>query len=251
MRSSTSSPRVSMLPRYQKYGVSCAKDTEKQSMTHAEFMAFIEPFYELVKEKNFEELRKQTTAKNFNLKREIYSKLDEQLRERLCSSFVFSEDVEIEDISFDTDLVLKKSIKPLSMFSSVFEKHNVLENYRAPEYKAMLREYEHQVAVNNARRVAIADAVKKRIGFQAYFYAYDIMHTEIIELGKRMKTRKRKSRCEADIETIREYLRRIEEFHEAFGTPDQFPDNETDYSDVLSPDSRESEAVDPSMQYFV
>lgn len=240
-----------MLPRYQKQGISSSKKIEKQSMAHTEFMAFVEPFHELAKEKNFEDLRKQTTAKNFNLRRDIYSKLDEQIRERLCSSFVFSDDVEIESVDFDTDLVLKKHIKPLNIFSSVFEKHNVLENYRAPEYKAMLREYEHQVATNNARRLAIADAVRKRIGFQAYFYAYDIIQSEINEQGKRMKTRKRKSRCEIDNEVMREYLRRIEEFHEAFGMPDQFSDTETNYSDILSPDRNESESPDPSMEYFV
>lgn len=237
-----------MLPRYQKQGVSSAKNVEKQSMTHAEFMAFIEPFCELVKEKNFEELGRLTAPKNLVLKKEVYTRMDEHLRERLCSSFVFSDDIEVDCIEFDTELTLKRSVRSPGILSSVFERHNVLEHYRAPEYKAMQREYEQQVEVNNARRLAIASSIRKRIRFQAYFYAYDIMHAEIDELAKKMKMRKRKGISEVDAEAMREYLRRIEEFHDAFGTPDQFSDSEANHSDILTPSEG---TLDPSMMYFV
>jgi len=240
MRSSSTSPRGTMLPRYNKHKATAAKKSDKKNMTHLEFLAFIEPFYELVKEKNMDDLKRQTAPKSFSIKKEIYAKLNEQLKERLCGSFIFNQDVEIADFQTESEMVIKKPIRTHNIFNSLFEKHDILKKYQSLAYKSMYQEYENQVAINNARRLAIVELIEDRIKYQAYAYAYDLVNHEIEEVYKRIKARKKKSPCEIDTACAKEYLNRIKEFQDLFGTFEQFSDNELIYSDRFVADCQEN-----------
>lgn len=237
MASNSSLKKKHQLPRYKKNNSYFVKNTTNKNMTHSEFISFVEPFYELVKEKNLEELKKQNVPKIFNLKKDLYVKLNEQLREKLCCSFIFNEDMEINSsVEYNTKLTLRKPIKTSNIFYNIFEKHDILKNYESTGYKNLIAEYENQVKINNERKLIVYDLVKERMKYQCYTHAFDLVHYELDELAKRNKLKKTQTCGTVDLLIVKEYLERLEEFYDLFGTFDQFDDNQLNYKDSFESD---------------
>lgn len=248
MRSSNSSPRRCFSPKNTNKKLSPPKLSEKQSITHLEFLSAIEPFLETIKEKNFEELKKPVVPKAFTLKREIYHKFNEQLKDRLCGLFIFDENVEIEKIETDTEFTLKKPIKTQKFINSIFEKHEVLKHYYTLAFKQLQNEYETQVAINNKRRVMILKLIEERMDYQSYTYAFDLIQHEMTELYKRIKSRKKRSNNDTDELLLHECNARMSEFYKLFGTFDQFTNDCLIYENCLASNSDDYEAI--GLKYF-
>ncbi|ELA42759.1 uncharacterized protein VICG_00074 [Vittaforma corneae ATCC 50505] len=251
MSSNSHTPRRS-LPRYQSVRQVPSKKQpkqSKQSFTHQDFMAFIEPFYELLKKKNFEEFKKMSEVKNFDFKKEIYAKWSGCLNEKLLSSYQFDDNVEIEDVQFGTSLEPIKPIESLEFVPPFYEKNRILESYRTSMFKDALKEYKRQVERNNKRRSIILNVIPKRARYSAYFYAFDLINSKLEELQKRLNVLKKNIKPnELEADMIREYLDRIYEFFNAFGFPDQFDSDEMNYPDII--DDMTDEEKDTDLQYF-
>lgn len=218
---------------------------QAQNMTHTDFMAFIDPFYELVKDKNFADLKKIAAPKTFNLKKELYSKLNEHLKEKLCANFIFSDNYDIApQPRHPAKLCLRKPIKSQSLLISLFERHDILKSYESPEYKTLYNLYEDQVKINNERRVIISNLIKKRIHYQGFCHGYDLLQHEFDELTKRNSIKKKKQLGSVDQAIMSEYINRMQEFVEEFGTFDQFTDNHLNWEHVFEED------VEPNRRYF-
>lgn len=232
----------------QKSKDSIAKKKTKESFTHMEFLDYIDPFFESLKEKHLDSLKVVVQPKNFNLKKDVYSKWIEQLKEKLCSCYVFNDDVEFEKKSFETPLMLIQNIKNFQSEKTSFaEENEILENYRLNGFVCLLNEYKEQVAKNNARRKAIVEIILKRAKYVGYFHAFDLIKKELEDIQKKRSQSKKKRRGEFEDETVREYLNRINEFYDAFGTPDQQSD--MDYSDIFVDNASTLELIE-ELQFF-
>lgn len=248
MSSSSHSPRRS-LPRYKNIRQAPIKKQEKRTLTHQEFLSIIEPFYEPLKKKHFEELKKMSDLKNFDFKKEMYLKWATHLNEKLMSSYQFEDDVEVEEFQFDTPLELRKPIKSQDVLPSFYEKNRVLEAYRTSVFKSLLAEYKSQVERNNGRRSLILDVLPKRIRFSAYFRIFDLINGKLEEIYKKKANLKKKTTLnELNYAMIREYLDRMNEFFEVFGPPDQFVSDEMNHPDIIE-DVLDKE-IEPNLQYF-
>lgn len=237
------------LPRYQNARSATSKKNEKKAFTHQEFINFIEPFYAALKSKNYEELKKVSKVKKFEFDTGIYSKLSELLCEKLMSAYSFKDDVEIEDISFDTPLELKTPIKLKSFPTTFFEKNRILESYRASTFNNFLAEYEAQVNRNNKRREKLVEELPRLCKMPAYFYLFDQINTKLEEVYKRTKSLKKSTKLtDFDKETVREYLLRIQEFFDAFGYPDQFTGVEANYKPLF--EEAIDEEYEEEIQFF-
>lgn len=227
MGSGSNSPR-----KLKKFKDSTTKTKAKETFTHMEFVDYTEPFFEPLKEKHWQFLQTITQPKNFNLKKEVYMKWIDQLKDKLCSCYVFN-DVEFEKVHFDSPLVLNQNIKKISHDKTKFaEENEILESYRLSGFTSLLNEYKDQVNRNNQRRKAIASLIEERSKYYSYFRAFDLIKKELEDIQRKRIQSKKKKRGEFENQTIREYLNRIEEFFNAFGTPDQF--EEMDYSDIFT-----------------
>lgn len=212
-------------------------------------MTFVEPFYELLKKKNFEEFKKMSEVKNFDFKREMYAKWSDCLNEKLLSSYQFDDSVEVEDVQFSTPLEPIKPIESVDFVPPFYEKNRILESYRTPTFKNALVEYRRQVERNNKRRSVILDIIPERVRYSAYFCAFDLINSRLEETQKRLNGLRNKIKpSEADADIVREYLDRIYEFFDVFGFPDQFGSDEMEYPDIIN-DATDQEK-DPDMQYF-
>lgn len=248
MSSNSHSPRRG-LPRYQNMRQLQIKKQAKKAFTHQDFMDFVEPFYENLKKKNFEDFKKNLEAKNFNLKKEVYQKWSSPLNEKLFSSYQFDDNVEIEDVEFEVPLQVIKPIKFIETIPVLYENKNILESYRIAPFNTLLKEYQEQIERNNKRRLLILEQIPKRIKVSSYFCAYDLINSKLEEVQKKKLGLKKKTKL-VDIESdlVKEYLDRIYEFFEVFGTPDQFNEYEMVYPDIIN-DGLESEMV-PECRYF-
>jgi len=237
------------LHRYQAIRQTPSKKQSKQLFTHQDFLTFVEPFYELLKKKNFDDLKKTYEPKSFELKRETYAKWAACLNEKLLSSYRFNEDVELPECSYEAPLEVRKPIKSIEYVPSFYEKSGVLESYRAPMFKSILSEYRNQVHLNNQRRKTIFAVIPERTKLQGYFCAFDLINGKLEDIQKKRSGYKKKIKStEFEAEMIREYLDRIYEFFEVFGTPDQFSSDEMIFPDIIS-DATEAEK-DSELQYF-
>lgn len=246
---SSSQPPRRNLPRYQSVRQAPTKKQSKLTFTHQDFLSFIEPFYELLKKKNFEELKKIYEPKNFEFRKETYAKWAACLNEKLLSSYRFEDDVDIPECKYDTPLETKKLIKPIEYTPGFYEKNNILENYRTSAFKNALKAYQSQVATNNERRKAILRVVPERVKLQGYFCAFDLINCKLEEIQrKRCGYKKKIKSSEFEAEMIREYLDRIYEFYDVFGLPDQFSPDELNYPDIIT-NVTENEA-DSDVCYF-
>lgn len=236
------------LPRYQSARQTLIRKT-KQTFTHQDFMSFMEPFYELLRKKHYEEFKKIPEPKNFDLKKEAYTKWASCLNEKLLSSYQFDNSVEIPNRSYDTPLEVWKPIKSSDYIPPFYEKNGILESYRPPLFKSTLREYHGQIEKNNRRRALILSIIPERAKLSGYFCTLDLISEKLQDMQRKKNAYKKKLRpSELDYEVIREYLDRMYEFFEVFGHPDQFTGGELLYPDIFF-DASDKER-DISLQYF-
>lgn len=211
-----------------------SKKQKAQVLTHQDFISFIEPFYELLKRKNFENLNKKSEPKNFSLKKDIYTKLADILNTKLLGSYIFKEKLDIPDFSGYRPLETRKSIKSQLTVPTFFEKNKILEEYRPKDFKMMHNEYFDQIKRNNERREMISKIIPTRVKMSAYFQMYDMINRKLEDIQKK-RTSNRKTHRKGEFEdaTISEYLYRLNEFFDAFGLPDQFSSDEMNYSSIF------------------
>ncbi|KAM0681563.1 hypothetical protein GINT2_000076 [Glugoides intestinalis] len=237
------------LPRYQNARSAISKKNEKKAFTHQEFISFVEPFYAALKAKHYAELKKMSKVKKFDFDTGIYTRLSELLCEKLMSAYSFKDDIQIEDISFDTPLELKTPIKLKSFPTTFFEKNRILENYRENTFNNFLAEYEAQVGRNNRRRRILLEELPKLCKMPTYFYLFDQINTKLEDVYKRAKNIKKSTKfTDIDKETIREYLERIREFFDEFDQPDQFSNVEPSHKTLF--DEAVDEEYEEEIQFF-
>lgn len=237
------------LSRYQAFRQTPTRKQTKQIFTHQDFLSFVEPFYELIKRKNFEELKKTHEPKNFELKKEAYTKWATCLNEKLLSSYRFEESVEVPECSYEIPLEVRKPIKSTEYIPSFYEKNGILEAYRIPMFKSTLNEYRSQVDLNNRRRKTILAVIPERVKLQGYFCAFDLINGKLEEIQRKRSGYKKKLKSsEFETEIMREYLDRVYEFFDVFGVPEQFSSDEMIYPDIIA-DATEKEK-ESELQYF-
>lgn len=241
------------------------KKISKETYTHTEFLDYIDPFFEPLKEKHLQYLKTEVIPKNFNFKKESYSKWIDQLKDKLCSYYLFDDSIDfaMEDseqpaeiitdaicdtskgngqskteaesrpaVAYTTPLTLVKNIKFKNDRADVFEELGILESYRLSGFTSLINEYKAQVNRNNQRRKTILDVLDKRARYSGYFHAYDLVKKELEDIQrKRILSKKKKRQSEFEDETIKEYLDRLNEFYEHFGAPEEISD--PDYSDLF------------------
>lgn len=233
MRSGSSSPRRNLQKSKDSRDIT-KKMKNKDVFTHTEFLDYLDPFLEPLKEKHFSFLQTISQPKSFKLKKEVYLRWVDQLKEKLCSIYIFNDNVEFEKASFNTPLALAQNIKKFQHEKASFaEENEILENYRLKGFTNLINEYKAQVERNNQRKAAVLGVLEERIKYSGYFHAFDLIKKELEDIQKRRVHSKKLRKFEFEDETIKEYLNRIAEFYDAFGTPDQF-NNNFEFSDLFS-----------------
>lgn len=213
----------------------------KNEVTHTDFMNFLDPFFESASDARYKELVRQRGENECMVGAECYKKYRGALKIRLCSCYIFDEAVELEDVCFDTELVPTARIEHSPEEVQFFRKNLVLNEF---ELRPALGDDGYllrQTAINNRRRLQIGEAIRKRIRPTGYFQIYDLIHKELETIYKKIRVRRKKKQCDVENDTIREYLRRMDEFFDIFGKPGQFSNSSFIFPDILSDDSRESE----------
>lgn len=224
MASNTTSPRRN-LQKFKDNKDSAKKIKNKEVYTHTEFLDYLEPFLEPLKEKHLTFLQTLSQPKSFKLKKDVYLRWIDQIKEKLCSIYVFNDEIEYEKIQFDTPLSLVQNIRKIQPDKTNFaEENEILENYRLKAFTSLVEEYKAQVERNNQRKKAIAAVIEERIRYFAYFRAFDLIKKELEDIQKKRVLSRKNRKSEFEMETISEYLNRISEFYDAFGMPDQFED---------------------------
>lgn len=227
------SPRNSFKKLKNKRKIS-SKKQKTQILTHQDFISFVEPFYELLKRKNFENLKKKVEPKNFSLKKDVYNKLTDILNTKLLGSYIFKENLEIPDFSGYRLLEPRKPIKSQLITPSFYEKSKILDEYRPEEFKTVNRQYLDQIRRNNERREKICEVIQERVKMSAYFHLYDMINGRLEDIQKkRISNKKMHKKSELENATITEYLYRINEFFDAFGSPDQFSYEEMNHPNIF------------------
>lgn len=206
----------------------------KNEVTHTEFMGFLDPFCTLVTEEKYEQLLTIPKPLPRRVKPELYQDLNQELRCRLLSCFLFTEDLEIEqDLQFDAELQPLQPIPHGTFHSNFPQKHNILDEFVKDESTGAEAEYGSLATRNAEMRKRVAAAVRSRSRVQGYFQALETMHKELENVYRRMRMRRKRRTDELELAVIEEYLGRIDEFHSVFGKPEQFTSDSLVYSDIL------------------
>lgn len=221
----------------------------KNEVTHTDFMNFVDPFFESATDARYRELLRQRGDGEFEIGAEYYKKYHNALKLRLCSCYIFDEAVELEDVSFSTELLPVARVEHSPIETQFFRKNLVLREFESRSGSGEENRLPRQTAINNRRRLVIGEAIRRRMGPTGYFQIYDLIHKEIDAIYKKVKANKKRKQCDIENDTMREYLRRMDEFFDVFGRPDQFPDDLFVFPDVLSDDSQESE-TEECFTYF-
>lgn len=205
----------------------------KNEVTHTDFINFLEPFFEKVDEKKIKDLSETEPRKTLTNSIDLYKKCSSILKERLCNCFIFKNDFEFGDVKFDKELLFTNYPSHKNDTTGFFSKHNILDYFKTLKIISTEQRYKDQVKENIKNKKIILEILKERIKINGYFEAYDLIHKELENVYKRMRSKKKKTIRDIDDETIDEYLKRIDEFFLAFGDCDQFEDNATIYPDIL------------------
>ncbi|KAI5148688.1 hypothetical protein ENBRE01_0480 [Enteropsectra breve] len=219
------------------------KRMEKQSITHPEYMAFLEPYMEKLDQKKFELLKQQRPEclpEEASIDPSVYSNFNGILKDRMCCLYKFTNSMDIGAGPFSNPLLLENDEDLLQSSASGFFKHeDVLTHFSVPEQHDFEKLYYKQVKINNKNRQQITQMIPERIKAEAYFELFNEIHTEIEETVKKQVQRKKRKVCQQENELIAEYIRRINEFHEVFGDAEQFPDDYYAFADMLSAEENE------------
>lgn len=207
----------------------------KNDVTHTDFVGFLEPFFEPVTEKKYREIgsRRPKNEHATGVGEEYYKKYSSELRDRLVSCYILDESVELEDACFEKELVPLGQIYFKNDEIQFFSQKSILDEFGTQAMRVLESNLRRQIEINDHRAAQIKALILKRARVHGYFQAHELIHKELESIYRRIRTRRKKKQCDIEDATIREYLRRNREFMEAFGAPDQFPDNILIYPDVL------------------
>ena len=205
----------------------------KSDVTHTDFMNFLGPFFDSISRAKYNELVAQHAETGLGIESGLYRKFSSHLKSRLCACYKFDQSVEIEDVSFEKELVLLNKIEFKGDEISFFDQKAVLSEFEACRAHSERESLRRQIVRNNRMRRAIGAAVTQRAVTTGYFQAYDLIHKELDAVYRKMRLKKRKKQCDIEDETIREYLDRMREFVGVFGVPGQFPADAYVYPDIL------------------
>jgi hypothetical protein len=211
-----------------------SKSFDKNSVTHTDFMNFLDPFYDSIDEKKYLDVIKENERKDFKFNKDKYNKYIETLREWIGSSYIFDDNVEIEDVEFKKELIPEKEIKLKGNEIEYFQKINFLDKFQSEKLIQAKEKYKKINEKNNQMKRLMKEILPSRIKTISYFKAFNLIHKELEEIYKKRKGKKRKKIIDIEEETMEEYLLRMEEFFDTFGTSDQFSGDEYIYTDIFN-----------------
>ncbi|KAL6122868.1 hypothetical protein NUSPORA_00129 [Nucleospora cyclopteri] len=225
------------------------KKITSSKISHSEFIAFSEPFISTMTDKKFRDvIEKTSTAVNL-CNTTTYDTFKDSLRTRLSAAYTFTEQCNLESVEYPSELSPKKQVFNLKEDNSFspdaamqFFIHNkILEPFLLKNSMQVIKEHIRTVERNNKKKKLLKAAIRKRARFRGYIKFYEMLQKELLSIyTKRLHKKKRKIE-EFEEETVVEYARRIEEFLEEFGEPDQFNDYEMIYDDIFDDESIEFE----------
>ncbi len=197
------------------------------AITHTNFMNFIEPFFEPVNYSHYNEL----VIKSLGIDNDINALCEREIVKKLLCLYRFRPNIKIPNVTYHNKLMMinrPRLILELPGFIKDYVYQKKVDSFFE------LRERLSKVMLNNQKIAkAIKDLVKIRSKAQGYFQIYGLIQEELETIYKKISIRQKKRNDLIEMETINEYLKRMEKFFDIFGPPEQFPFNYYIYPDVL------------------
>lgn len=221
-------------------------DNAVNLISHQEFTAFIEEYFAEINEERFNRLTSPSEIGHIWINKvtgfdKCYEEHHDTLVRNLTGCLIASEDMSASDpdgISGRVDTV-KGTVSSNDCGSEFFVRNRVLEEFRDNYVEGLVEMYRRQVEVNNSRKRALGEELRKRLLYPAYWDAMRMIDVEIDNMFAGKKRCKRKSDC--DYELMEELIEKRESFDNLFHDVSRLSEDYREYGNLFEP----ADNVDP------
>ena len=210
------------------------KKAEKE-VSQTEFLSFLEPFLATMTLGHFKSILDGGAQQQAKIDPDVYARFSKDLKRRILNCYIFDQKTPLDDRTFETELRPKAEIPSITPFTTeFFVKHDVLDEFRGPVSPVVEEKLGGLWREKKRLCEAICQAIIERAKIHGYFQIREQIQKGLDSVHNKMKARRKKQYEEAELEFIKEYLDRMDEFYAEFGTPDQFGYDALIFPDLLT-----------------